>query len=279
MGGALVDLAPVRGQAGRAALAAATVAGMLVGSAGAAAESLPPPGIPPPGANQPGCRPTSAHPDPVVLVHGTFEDMSGTWAALSPRLSSLGYCVFALDYGHRGTDPVEGSAVELGAFVDRALAATGASHVLLVGHSQGGMMPRYWMRFLGGAGRVRGLVGLSPTNHGTANPLTPTAGRNGCPSCTEQMAGSDFLRRLNAGGDTLPGVSYTVVQTAWDEVVTPFTSAFLSGARVTDVTLQSRCPLDPTEHVGIVADPVAVQWVVDALDHGGLAEPGFRPVC
>jgi triacylglycerol esterase/lipase EstA (alpha/beta hydrolase family) len=174
---------------------------------------------------------------------------------------------------------VEGSAAELGAFVDRVLPATGASHVLLVGHSQGGMMPRYWMRFLGGAARVRGLVGLSPTNHGTANPLTPTVGRNGCPACTDQIAGSDFLRRLNAGGDTLPGVNYTVLQTAYDEVVTPFTAAFLSGPRVTDVTLQSRCPLDPAEHVSIVDDPVAVQWVVDALDHAGLAEPGFRPVC
>jgi triacylglycerol esterase/lipase EstA (alpha/beta hydrolase family) len=269
----------VRGQAGRAALVAAIALVMLLGGAGAAADSLPAPGIPPPGANQPGCRPSAAHPDPVVLVHGTFGDMTGSWGVLSPVLSSLGYCVFALDYGHRGTDPVEDSAAQLGAFVDRVLAATGASHVLVVGHSQGGMMPRYWMRFLGGAARVRGLVGLSPSNHGTAVPVAPTAGRNGCPACAEQVAGSDLLRRLNAGGDTLPGVNYTVVETAWDEVVTPYTSAFLSGPRVTDVTLQARCPLDPVEHVGIVDDPVAVQWVIDALDHAGLAEPGFRPVC
>ena len=37
----------------------------------------------------------------------------------------------------------------------------------LVGHSQGGMMPRYYLKFLGGVGKVDDLVGLVPSNHGT----------------------------------------------------------------------------------------------------------------
>jgi triacylglycerol lipase len=141
------------------------------------------------------------------------------------------------------------------------------------------MMPRYWMRFLGGAATVRGLVGLAPSNHGTTVAAAAAAAGGGCASCGEQQAGSAFLTRLNAGGDTLPGVNYTVIQTRYDEVVTPYTSAFLSGPRVTDVTLQDRCPLDLIEHVGIIYDPVTLQWVVDALGHAGLAEPGFSPVC
>ena len=35
------------------------------------------------------------------------------------------------------------------------------------GHSQGGMMPRYYLKFLGGAAKVAKLVGLAPSNHGT----------------------------------------------------------------------------------------------------------------
>src|SRR4051795_5036208 len=57
----------------------------------------------PPGANEP-CQPSAAHPRPVVLVHGTFADMSNSWQALSPLLHNRGYCVFALNYGsHNGS--------------------------------------------------------------------------------------------------------------------------------------------------------------------------------
>ncbi|OEV22738.1 lipase, partial [Streptomyces nanshensis] len=37
----------------------------------------------------------------------------------------------------------------------------------IVGHSQGGMMPRYYLKFLGGAPKVNALVGIAPSNHGT----------------------------------------------------------------------------------------------------------------
>jgi pimeloyl-ACP methyl ester carboxylesterase len=273
----------MRGRRGRATLtlAAAVIMALLAGAAGpaAAARAAFSPPLLPPGANDPTCRPTAAHPDPVVLVHGTFEDVATSWSLVSPVLRSHGYCVFALDYGRLATGPMERSAADLATFVDGVLRSTGASHVLVVGHSQGGVLPRYWMRFLGGAAVVRGLVGLSPSNHGTDVPAAPPAAMLGCRSCAEQETGSPFLTRLNAGGDTLPGVGYTVVETVLDEVVTPYTSAFLDGGRVTNVTLQDRCPLDRSEHVDIQQDPVALQWLVNALDHAGLADPGFRPVC
>lgn len=47
------------------------------------------------------------------------------------------------------------------------LDATGATKVDVVGHSQGGMMPRWYIKFLGGDQTVRALVGLAPSNHGT----------------------------------------------------------------------------------------------------------------
>jgi triacylglycerol esterase/lipase EstA (alpha/beta hydrolase family) len=234
----------------------------------------------PPGANDWSCRPSAAHPRPVVLVHGTVENENVNWRALSPLLKNHGYCVFALNYGGslpiKATGPIATSATELSAFVDRVLSASGASKVDIVGHSQGGMMPRQYLKFLGGASKVKTLVGLTPSNHGTsldgiltlagAIPLASQVLATACPACGDQTVGSAFLQQLNAGGDTVPGVRYTVITTKYDEVVTPYSSAFLSGSNVTNITVQDGCSIDLAEHLAISYDRRALAYVLNALD-------------
>ena len=232
----------------------------------------------------------------MVLVHGTFEDMADNWQALSPLLSDHGYCVYALNYGSYdgsgaigvdATGPIESSAQQLGSFVNRVLVATGASQVDLVGHSQGGMMPRYYMKFDGGAAKVHTLVGLAPSNHGTTlDGLFTLAGHfpganaalTACPACAEQAAGSAFMTKLNSGGDTLPGVDYTVIESTNDEVVTPYQSAFLSGSHVTNITLQSQCAVDQGEHLSMAYDHIADADVLTALDPAQPVVPACTPV-
>jgi triacylglycerol esterase/lipase EstA (alpha/beta hydrolase family) len=247
----------------------------------AAAKALAAPGVP--GANDWSCRPSSAHPRAVVLVHGTFANGSVNWIADAPVLAARGYCVFALTYGAmpnvpvlRAIAPVASSAAQLSTFVTGVLAATGTSQVDVVGHSQGGMMPRYYMKFLGGASKVHTLVGLAPSNHGTtldglavlasAFPGAMDLLNAGCPACGDQVVGSSLLTRLNSGGDTLPGVSYTVIATRYDEVVTPYQTQFLSGSGVHNVTVQNLCPVDISEHAAMAFDPVVLHEVENALD-------------
>jgi triacylglycerol lipase len=239
-------------------------------------------GISPPGANNFACKPSAQHPSPVVLVHGTLFDQTVTWNLLAPILEHAGYCVFALDYGHRGTQEVAQSAGELAAFIQRVLAATGAKRVSIVGHSQGGMMPRYYLEFMGGKPFVDKLVALAPSNHGTTLFLAPIVGQYGdCPACTEQVVGSSFLAQLNGVDQTPPPVFYTVIESKNDEIVTPYTSAFLPAedGRVTNVLLQDKCPADISEHIAIPYDPVAIQWVLNALGRNGPADPFFMPDC
>ncbi|MET9140984.1 esterase/lipase family protein [Streptomyces parvulus] len=230
------------------------------------------------------CKPSAAHPRPVVLVHGTFGNSVDNWLGLAPYLKNRGYCVFSLDYGQlpgvpffHGLGPVEKSAEQLDAYVDRVLAATGAAEADLVGHSQGGMMPRYYLKFLGGAAEVNALVGIAPSNHGTTlagltNLLPYFPGvedllNEHTPALADQVVGSDILTKLNAGGDTVPGVRYTVLATKYDEVVTPYRSQYLSGPGVRNVLLQDLCPLDLSEHLAIgLFDRIAFHEVANALD-------------
>ncbi|MFH9353723.1 esterase/lipase family protein [Kitasatospora sp. NPDC017646] len=292
----------------RGAFGAAVLAGaLLVGAAAvpasaapaaapavAAATELPPDGdtvASPPGANDWSCRPSAAHPDPVVLVHGTFANRYENWLTLSPLLKGLGYCVFALDYGTApgitstgsglllpigGLGAVPASAVQLAHFVDLVRTATGAAKVDIVGHSQGGMLPNYYLKFLGGASKVDKLIGLAPSNHGTTldgitklAPYFPGVADliyTVCQACRDQAVGSDFNATMASRPDTVPGVHYTVISTVYDEVVTPWRTQFLNGPDVDNEVLQDHCPVALAEHVAIAFSPTALHLVTNALD-------------
>jgi triacylglycerol esterase/lipase EstA (alpha/beta hydrolase family) len=244
----------------------------------------------PAGANDWSCRPTSAHPNPVVLVHGTFENRYANWAGLSPRLKEAGYCVYALNYGAsepaplKATGDIPTSAGQLASFVDKVRAATGAAEVDLVGHSQGGLMPRYYIERLGGAAEVDKLIALTPTNHGTtlqgmglmarAIPGADALLGTSCKACEQQIVGSDFLKDLNSDGGVDPDVDYTVVTTVHDQVVTPYASSYLSPAdNVTNHTTQKYCLTNDSDHVDISYDPLATRLVLNALDPAHSSRP------
>jgi triacylglycerol esterase/lipase EstA (alpha/beta hydrolase family) len=252
---------------------------------GATATALAPT-TPPPGANDFSCKPSAAHPYPVILVHGTVANMDDNWQAASPVLANHGYCVFAFNYGGgtptdnvQGTGDIAASAGQLASFVTKVLTATGAAKADIVGHSQGGMMPRYYINSLGGASKVDKLVALAPSNYGTTLDGLTTLGQDlgllvpvnsalstSCDACVEQEVGSGFLTTLNVR-PTVPGVSYTVIETTGDEVVTPYANAFLPSApNVANITVQNQCSKDGSDHLEIASDPIAMADMLNALD-------------
>lgn len=256
------------------------------------------------GANDWSCRPSAAHPEPVVLVHATFVNMGANWPLLSPLLKNDGRCVFALNYGMTraslggrigGLGDIPASAATLAAFVDRVLTATGATKVDLVGHSQGGMMPHYYLKRLGGAGKVRRLVGLAPSNRGTdlyglmkiplglgfigkagLDAVSRAYSSAGVRGLFQQTKGSAFQDELFADGDTVPGVGYTVISTRYDLVITPWQTQRLAGPDVRNILIQELCPRDTVGHVGLFIDWPAMQLVRNAL---GANDPAFQPEC
>jgi pimeloyl-ACP methyl ester carboxylesterase len=247
------------------------------------------------GANDWSCKPSRAHPYPVVLVPATGVNVGTNWVTLSPMLANAGYCVYSFNYGQSvplfpsdGLGTIVTSAKTMEAFVNRVLTKTRAGQVDLVGHSQGGMMPNYYIKFLGGATKVHTFVAIAPSNHGTTLDGIVTLGSalgilgvaNGfltaihMPGLYEQEQGSAFQTDLFAGGTTVPGPDYWVIATDHTEVVTPYTNDFLKGA--TDITVQDQCPSDPVGHIGMFMDGPTLEDTLNALGGGSAS---FKPSC
>ncbi|KAF9909042.1 hypothetical protein EC991_009103 [Linnemannia zychae] len=223
------------------------------------------------GFNDWNCRPTKSHPNPLVLVHGTTANALTNWFYMAPRFVAEGYCVYALTYGRHPTIPLiyglttmEKSANELAVFVDRVLNATGAGKVDMLGHSQGTLMPRYWMKNFGGASMIRKFAGIGSIQYGTdllgLIPLLEPLGLYDpvkkiidpiCEACFQFFINSTFINDLNRGGDTLPGIDYLMVASKYEEVVTPYTNGWLrdNNPRVKNQLLQEWCVWDRSEHL------------------------------
>jgi triacylglycerol esterase/lipase EstA (alpha/beta hydrolase family) len=252
------------------------------------------PNSPPPGANDWSCEPSAEHPHPVVLVHGLLANQTVNWQTISPLLANHGYCVFSLTYGTRpgfeipgyqpgGLTRMQKSAKQLSAFIDKVRAATGADQVDIVGHSEGSLMPAWYVKFLGGAAKVEHYVGITTIWHGTnpvglatldqlgkpfgISPALEQVVENFCASCHQFLEGSDFINKLREGGTvTVPGVTYTSIVTRNDELVVPYTSGIEDAPNMTNLVVQEQCPLDQADHVAVAADPVVGQDVLNALD-------------
>ncbi|WP_354699328.1 hypothetical protein DSM112329_05041 [Paraconexibacter sp. AEG42_29] len=241
------------------------------------------------GANDFACKPSADHLNPVVLVHGLGATLGDNWATMAPLLKNNGFCVFGLTYGRQtgldfvgGLKRMEDSSGELEVFVDKVLAATGAKKVDLLGHSEGTVMPRWYLAFRDGAAKVDKYVQLTPLWNGTnlagigdllgvaktlgaAPAVYSTFAGVGCGSCPQFARGSEYLDKVNAAGPAVPGVSYTTIATKYDELVIPYTSGFLTAPNVRNILLQDVCATDSSEHLGVAYSPVVAQLVLNAL--------------
>ncbi|MCU1351462.1 MAG: lipase class 2 [Acidimicrobiales bacterium] len=211
---------------------------------------------------------SAAGKDPVIIVAGTFSPAIAN-EPLAARLRHDGYRTFIFELPTLGTQDIDASARALGRFADGVRAQTGAAKVDLVGHSQGGLVARSYVKRGGGASRVDSLIMLGTPNHGTyvAN-LAKVLGFGSCAgvvACVQMTTGSSYLAALNAGDDTIGGVRYTTIRTSLDELVRPVDSAKLGDGAV-NVLVQSRCWLRVVGHVGLILDGAVYSGVRQALD-------------
>lgn len=229
-------------------------------------------------------RPTEATPWPVVLVHGTGAT-TGHWGKLARDLRAHGWAVFAPAYGNRGTDQMQESAKQIGGYIDAVLAVTGAQQVIVIGHSQGGLLVRYWLRAHDCGAKVRHMVSLAAPNHGTTlggviSPLIKgelTAGLVDAfvrvwfgPAGFQQVIDSPIVEATNEGGDLVEGVTYICIATRSDLTIQPPETCFLHDPDAADGTVHNLWvqDVDPTAvvmHEDMPGDHRVRHLVVAAL--------------
>jgi pimeloyl-ACP methyl ester carboxylesterase len=231
------------------------------------------------------CPQPFTHPEhePVLLVHGTFtnghENFSWNWELLLPT-RGFDYCV--VTYPDRGLGDMQ-VAAEYVAYAVQRMAAMSGRKVDIVGHSQGGLMPRWAIKWWPS---VQALVDddvmLAGPNHGVG--LAANAEQSPVPLAPvmyQFSPTSNFIRALNADDESPGPVDYTSLYSLTDELVqpaAPVPTAALEWGRtepnVRNVLLQDVCPGRLVDHLSIgTTDRLAQELALDALSHPGPADP------
>lgn len=223
------------------------------------------------------CPATFAHPErePVLLVHGITSTYEESWSwGFAPALRGAGFDVCGVDLPDRALVDIQVSTEYVVRAIDRISAATGRK-VDVVAHSEGNMQTRWalkWWPHL--QDKVDDYVGLAGPNHGVVGGNVACA--IPCAAAGTQMSvGANFLDALNRDDETPGNVSYTQIYSRSDEIMVPFTTVPLRGAR--NIAVQDVCFGRLVTHFGALYDSVVYRLLVDALSHPGAADPSRLP--
>lgn len=224
--------------------------------------------------------PATATPRPtLLLVHGTSLDAASnfSWNYI-PALTGLGYPVCVVDMPGYGQDDIQISA-EYVVHAVRETARLNNGPIQIVGYSQGGMIPRWALRFWPDTrALVSEVIAIAGSNHGTL--VANAACNSPCPESNwQQSFDSNFVTALNKDYETFAELDYTNIYTHNDQIVQPNlddsgSTSLSGGANVTNVAVQDVCPGHVADHLALGSyDPVAYALTLDALENPGPADP------
>jgi hypothetical protein len=213
--------------------------------------------------------------NPVLLVPRGDPDFIFS-AGLEPVLRANRYPVCTVTLPEAGFGDIQIEAEYIVASI-RMMAARSGRPVSVVGVSQGGMEPRWALKWWPDLRSLVGdVIGLAPGNHGL--PLLAAVCNVPCPPATRQQTpASQFLAALNDGDETPGRLSYSVISSATDINVPPPSPALSGEGDDSNTQVQEICPGREVDHGHIQFDAVAVALVLDALRRPGPARASRIP--
>jgi predicted alpha/beta hydrolase family esterase len=160
---------------------------------------------------------------PVILVHGVLVN-DGVWFTMRRYLARQAVgAIYTINYGPPYGD-IEHFAEQLGAKIESVCAATGATRVVLVCHSMGGLVARAHLRQRGPV-RIERIITIGTPHHGSVF-ARGVVGR-----CLAQMRpGNAWLAELNRDETKPPPVPIISIWSRHDSLVAPQASSELACA-------------------------------------------------
>jgi triacylglycerol esterase/lipase EstA (alpha/beta hydrolase family) len=222
--------------------------------------------------------------EPILLVPGTTLTPEENFSWNYDRaLNALGlpYCTIELPGKAMEDIQVAGEYVVYALrMMSRFQGQPNSRKVQIIGYSQGGMVPRWALRFWPDTRNlVDDDVGLDASNHGTITAESSCQNEGCAPAIWQQRNTSAFIAALNSYQETFPGISYTEIYTQEDEIVVPNTneqgssSVHSGGGQIANIAVQQVCPGHKADHLAMGSyDPVGYALALDAVTHAGPAQ-------
>ncbi len=208
---------------------------------------------------------------PVLLVHGTGTDREQNWSwNYWGTLWARGWEVCWIALPHAALRDIQVSS-EYVAHAIKLMHRASGEKIDVLGHSQGGLQPRWTIKWFASGRFVADYIALATPNHGTRVANEASFERGCFPSCWQMQRRSKFIGALNRDVETPGPIHYTSIYTATDQLVQPVGTQRLAGA--SNVLIQDVCPGRSPDHVLIAGDYVTWLLVRDALVHPGPADP------
>ena len=193
---------------------------------------------------------------PVLLVHGILGQRHLYWNIFAGRLKRDGFRVHEVQLPYSMLGDIRIAARRMQEKVDATCKGDKAEKVDMVCHSAGGLVARYYIKFLDGHTRIRHLILLGTPHRGTlfsyVLPLVRIA--------HQAKPGSNLIREIDEAEG--PDVPTTNFWSPVDGVVIPAENAKMKGPLARNVQV------DWMHHWGFLVSANVYKKVHDALQAG-----------
>lgn len=212
---------------------------------------------------------------PVLLIPGTNATVEKSLGPVRQALLEDGRCVYGLEYD--SMQPISLSVDYFTAAVERIRAINDTTALDVVGKSQGALIARAVSVEFTDPHPLRHVVAISGPQQGVTASVagvditalgahTPALNLLDRAAVRDMLVGSPYLTELNSGPMTAPAVRYTMLASAYDQIVSPPSVAFVDAPNVANILIQDGCPEDRAGHLAESTDPRTIDLVLNALD-------------